>query len=102
LQLPYAYYKFGHTLFLNQQFADQLIYADPQITVTCIAIIYQNWTHYAFCFATCSFSLSFEALKKIRDSPVGTALGNGTDDRGSRVRFPAGGWEFFSSPQRPE
>jgi hypothetical protein len=24
------------------------------------------------------------------------------DDRGSRVRFPAGGWEFFSSPPRPE
>jgi hypothetical protein len=30
------------------------------------------------------------------------ALGYGLDDRGSRVRFWAGGWEFFSSPPRPE
>jgi hypothetical protein len=29
-------------------------------------------------------------------------LGYGLDDRGSRDRFPAGGWEFFSSPSRPE
>jgi hypothetical protein len=32
---------------------------------------------------------------KCRDSSVGIALGYGLDDRGSRVRFPAGGWEFF-------
>jgi hypothetical protein len=38
---------------------------------------------------------------KSRDSSVGIALGYGLDDRGSRVRFPAGGWEFLSSP-RPE
>jgi hypothetical protein len=37
-----------------------------------------------------------------RDSSVGIALGYGLDDGGSKVRFPAGGWEFFSSPPRPE
>jgi hypothetical protein len=26
----------------------------------------------------------------------------GLDDRGSRVRSPEGGWEFFTSPPRPE
>jgi hypothetical protein len=31
---------------------------------------------------------------KIRDSSVGTALGYGLDDRGSRVRFPAGAGNF--------
>jgi hypothetical protein len=39
---------------------------------------------------------------KSHDSSVGIALGYGLDDRGSRVRFLAGGWEFFSSPPRPE
>jgi hypothetical protein len=28
--------------------------------------------------------------RKSRDSPVGIELGHGLDDRGSRVRFPAG------------
>jgi hypothetical protein len=37
-----------------------------------------------------------------RDSSLGIALGYGLDDRGSGVRFPAGGWEFFPSPPRPE
>jgi hypothetical protein len=37
-----------------------------------------------------------------RDSSVGIALGYVLDDRGSRVRLPAGGWEFFSSPPCPE
>jgi hypothetical protein len=31
---------------------------------------------------------------KSRDSSVGIALGYGLDDRGSRVRFPAGAWNF--------
>jgi hypothetical protein len=31
---------------------------------------------------------------KSRDSSVGTALGYGLDDRGSRVRFPAGDGNF--------
>jgi hypothetical protein len=31
---------------------------------------------------------------KSRDSSVGMALGYGLDDRGSRVLFPEGGWEF--------
>jgi hypothetical protein len=37
--------------------------------------------------------VSFAAITlgvKSRDSPVGIALGYGLDDRGSRVRFPAG------------
>jgi hypothetical protein len=36
------------------------------------------------------------------DNSVGIALGYGLDDRCSRVRFPGGGWEFFSSLPRPE
>jgi hypothetical protein len=35
----------------------------------------------------------FEELKS-RDSSVGIALGYGLDDRGSRVRFPAGAGNF--------
>jgi hypothetical protein len=31
---------------------------------------------------------------KSRDSSVGIALGDGLDDRGSRVRFPAGAGNF--------
>jgi hypothetical protein len=31
---------------------------------------------------------------KSRDSSVGIALGYGLDDRGSRVRFPVGVWNF--------
>jgi hypothetical protein len=38
-------------------------------------------------------------LYKSRDSSVGTALGYGLDDRGSRVRFPAGTGNF-SLPHR--
>jgi hypothetical protein len=41
-------------------------------------------------------------MTKSRDSSVGIALGYGLDDRGSRVRFQGRGWEFFSSPPRPE
>jgi hypothetical protein len=33
-------------------------------------------------------------LNKSRDSSVGIALGYGLDDRGSRVRFPAGAGNF--------
>jgi hypothetical protein len=33
-------------------------------------------------------------MKKSRDSSVGIALGYGLDDRGSRVRFPAGPGNF--------
>jgi hypothetical protein len=36
------------------------------------------------------------------DSSVGIVLCYGLDDRGSRVRFPVVGWEFFSSPPRPD
>jgi hypothetical protein len=36
---------------------------------------------------------------KSRDSSVGIALGYGLDDRGSRVRFPAGAGNFlFTTP----
>jgi hypothetical protein len=38
---------------------------------------------------------------KSRHSLVGVVLGYGLDDRDSGVRFPAVGWEFFSSPPRP-
>jgi hypothetical protein len=49
------------------------------------------------------FHLSFNAstviivivtMSKSRDSSVGIALGYGLDDRGSRVRFPAGAGNF--------
>jgi hypothetical protein len=33
-------------------------------------------------------------FSKSRDSSVGIALGHGLDDRGSRVRFPAGAGNF--------
>jgi hypothetical protein len=33
-------------------------------------------------------------MARIRDSSVGIALGYGLDDRGSRVRFPAGAGNF--------
>jgi hypothetical protein len=33
-------------------------------------------------------------MSKSRDSSVGVALGYGLDDRGSRVRFPAGAGNF--------
>jgi hypothetical protein len=33
-------------------------------------------------------------IRKSRDSSVGIALGYGLDDRGSRVRFPAGAGNF--------
>jgi hypothetical protein len=45
--------------------------------------------------------MKFILKKYSHDSSVSIALGYGLDDRGSRVRFPAG-WEFFSSPSRPE
>jgi hypothetical protein len=38
-------------------------------------------------------------IHKSRDSSLGIALGYGLKDRGS---IPGGGWEFFSSPPRPE
>jgi hypothetical protein len=56
-------------------------------------------THYAF-LAWClvkyrgNFTLPFARYKKSRDSSVGIALGYGLDDRGSRVRFPAGAGNF--------
>jgi hypothetical protein len=34
------------------------------------------------------------SLSRVRDSSVGIALGYGLDDRGSRVRFPAGAGNF--------
>jgi hypothetical protein len=37
---------------------------------------------------------SWTANKESRDSSVDIALGYGLDDRGSRVRFPAGGENF--------
>jgi hypothetical protein len=37
----------------------------------------------------------YVTVAKSRDTSVGIALGYGLDDRGSRVRFPVGGWNFF-------
>jgi hypothetical protein len=52
---------------------------------------------------TCDFNVKYLLdYCKSRDSSVGVALGYELDYRGSRVRFPAGSWEFFSSPPRPE
>jgi hypothetical protein len=41
-----------------------------------------------------SYVPGIPSLCKSRDSSVGTALGYGLDDRGSRVRFPAGAGNF--------
>jgi hypothetical protein len=40
-----------------------------------------------------SFSVTL-FIYECRDSSVGIALGNGLDDRGSRIRFPAGAGNF--------
>jgi hypothetical protein len=48
----------------------------------------------------CGLSSIF--LRSLSQSSVGIALGYGLNARGYRVRFPAGGWEFFFSPPRPE
>jgi hypothetical protein len=40
------------------------------------------------------FLLCYNAYSKSRDSSVGIALGYGLDDRGSRVRLPAGAGNF--------
>jgi hypothetical protein len=40
------------------------------------------------------YFLSYSNCVKSRGSSVGTALGYGLDDRGSRVRFPAGDGSF--------
>jgi hypothetical protein len=42
----------------------------------------------------CVLSLAWSSNGKSRDSSVGIALGYGLDDRGSRVRFPAGTGDF--------
>jgi hypothetical protein len=50
-----------------------------------------------FCvlLTSCSMFLSFSSsATKSRDSSVGIALGYGLDDRGTRVRFPAGARNF--------
>jgi hypothetical protein len=38
--------------------------------------------------------IDYDIGKRSRDSSVGIALGYGLDDRGSRVRFPAGAGNF--------
>jgi hypothetical protein len=43
----------------------------------------------------CSTVASCKIPNRSRDSSVGIALDYGLDDRGSRVRFPAGGGNFF-------
>jgi hypothetical protein len=44
-------------------------------------------------------SINICYMLRSRDSSVGIALGYVLNDRGS---IPGGGWEFFSSPPRPE
>jgi hypothetical protein len=49
----------------------------------------------------CRLLLLFQMLSRgsqSRDSSVGIALGCGLDDRGSRVRFPAGAGNFSLHP----
>jgi hypothetical protein len=41
-----------------------------------------------------NFNFTLSTTLKSRDSSVGIALGYGLDDRGSRVRFPAGARNF--------
>jgi hypothetical protein len=43
---------------------------------------------------TVLFLFLFRFIMKSHDSSVGIALGYGLDDRGSRVRFPAGAGNF--------
>jgi hypothetical protein len=45
-------------------------------------------------FKHLSFDVEYSMFCKSRDSSVGIALGYGLDDRGSRVRFPAGAGDF--------
>jgi hypothetical protein len=60
-----------------------------------------NGPSYKEMFVTCTISIGINNnynlyLKhpSVRDSSVGMALGYGLDDRGSRVRFPAGAGNF--------
>jgi hypothetical protein len=44
--------------------------------------------------STCQFNGDVHKIEKSRNSSVCIALGYGLDDRGSRVRFPAGAGNF--------
>jgi hypothetical protein len=48
-----------------------------------------NWERFPL-----HFSPPISSINKSRDNSVGIALGYGLDDRGSRVRFPAGVGNF--------
>jgi hypothetical protein len=48
-----------------------------------------------FIHLSSKYPLQYAVLKKSRDSSIGIALGYGLDDRGSRVRFPAGAGNFL-------
>jgi hypothetical protein len=51
--------------------------------------------HWSAWYSVIMFGCHTEGALKSRDSSVGIALGYGLDDRGSRVRFPAGAGNFF-------
>jgi hypothetical protein len=56
------------------------------VEVYCIANVYIVKNH--------EILVIYYVLRKSRDNSVGIALGYGLDDRGSRVRFPAGAVNF--------
>jgi hypothetical protein len=59
--------------------------------------------HFSTGLVTVSFSnnVLHQGVNKSRDGSVGIALDYGLDDRGFRVPFPRGDWEFFPLPPRP-
>jgi hypothetical protein len=56
--------------------------------------IFNLYTAYTYISVYKLNILACMCLCKIRDSSVGIALGYGLDERGSRVRFPAGAGNF--------
>jgi hypothetical protein len=59
------------------------------LCLSCVKVVYVNiYVEIFTVFSCCTL------LAQSRDSSVGITLGYGLDDRGSRVRFPAGAGNF--------
>jgi hypothetical protein len=58
------------------------------MTVNFLNTDFAAWIYFACIMVT------YKLQNKSRDSSIGIALGYGLDDRGSRVRFPAGAGNF--------